>query len=171
MVTPGFDAEPAAGPVVVGIGEPGHAMVVAVAADYARRLGAPLVCAVVDEQRFAVERLPDGSERSVANDPDLLDGASSAPPPPVLDAIRAAADGVSWSVLTLAGGPAQEIAGLADLLGASLIVVGARRGVRAELAELLTGSVAVQLVREQSLPVLVVPPQDRRHRRGSELPE
>lgn len=161
---------PGAGPVLVGIGEPGHARVVAVAADYARRLGVELVCAIVDEQRFAIERLPDGSELSIANDPDLVDAFPAAVPDALLDAIRAAADGVPWTVRMLAGGPAQELGALAELLGAELIVVGARRGIRAELVELLTGSVAVQLVREQSRPVLVVPPPSRTHHRSPESP-
>jgi len=65
---------------------------------------------------------------------------------------------VRWSVRALAGGPAQELAGLAEEVDAAMIVVGTRDpGIRGSLHEFFNGSVAVQLAHRQHRPIVVVP--------------
>lgn len=152
--------------VVVGVvlGQP--AAVVRTAASFAQRFGADLVCACVDPSRYTLEHAVDGPDLALPLDPDLLD--LPAGPDPRVEAMVAEhlrGHQTPWSVRALAGGPARELARLAEELDAAMIVVGTREGgLRGSLRELVNGSVAAQLAHHQHRPVLVVPlpPPDER---------
>lgn len=151
---------PVAERIVVGVfpGQPDA--VVAQAAALAHRVGAELVCAWVDGSRYAVEEHPDGSVRSLPIDPDLGDMADRGFPP-TLTAQLARILGpakLSWVTRELAGDPAAALGRLADLLGASMIVVGTRQaGMKGSLQEFFAGSTAVHLAHRQHRPVVVIP--------------
>lgn len=133
---------------------------IAVAATFAERFHADLVCASVDVGRYAIDTRPDGSVVSLSTDPDLADERVEVFDPKLRSSIAAALKdrGVSWSVRALAGGEAQELARLAEELDAELIVVGTRNaGVKGSLREFFNGSVAAQLAHRQHRPVVVVP--------------
>ncbi|MBD2764432.1 universal stress protein [Kocuria sp. cx-455] len=146
--------------VVVGVAPRGLAGVLTTAAGFAEHFGAELVCVSVDASRYTVRHEPDGRVVSMPIDSDLADEGVEEFNPELRAAIARALDrqSVSWSVRALAGGPAQEIARLADELDAAMIVVGTRDpGIRGSLHEFFNGSVAVQLAHRQHRPVVVVP--------------
>jgi nucleotide-binding universal stress UspA family protein len=145
--------------VVVGVfpGQPDS--VVREAAVFAARFNAELVCAHVDQGRYLVQELPDGTISSLPFDPDLPELQDDVFDPE-LQAHLATVLGtsVNWSTRALAGDPAQALAHLAETLGAAMIVVGTRRqGVRSGFAEFFAGSVAVHLAHRQRRPIVVVP--------------
>lgn len=134
--------------------------VLAQAAGFAFRLHADLICAVVDEGRYVVEALPDGTVRSMPIDPDGVDEHGGELDPRVrhhIDAVLADR-GIAWRVLALAGEPASALAHLADAVDAALIVVGTRsiRG-RRSMRDFFGGSIAARLAHRQHRPVLVIP--------------
>ncbi|RIK16948.1 MAG: universal stress protein [Acidobacteria bacterium] len=146
--------------VVVGVvlGQP--PAVVRTAATFARRFGAELVCACVDPARYTLEHAVDGPDLAVPLDPDLLDPPVAEPDPRVEAMVAEHLRGteVPWRYRALAGGPARELARLAEELDAAMIVVGTREaGLRGSLRELVNGSVAAQLAHRQHRPVVVVP--------------
>lgn len=146
--------------VVVGVvyGQP--AAVVATAAGFAERFDAELVCVFVDDTRYTIERLGDGTVLATSLDPDLADESVESIDPELSEAVAAVLDGgeVTWSIRALAGGPAQELGRIADELDAAMIVVGTREaGIIGSLREFFNGSVAVQLAHRQHRPVVVVP--------------
>jgi nucleotide-binding universal stress UspA family protein len=151
---------PVAEQIVVGVfpGQPDA--VVAQAAALAHRVGAELVCAWADGSRYTVEERPDGSVRSMPIDPDIGDTADRGFPPAltaqlarILEPAR-----VGWTTRELAGDPAGALGRLADLLGASMIVVGTREaGMKGSLQEFFAGSTAVHLAHRQHRPVVVIP--------------
>jgi nucleotide-binding universal stress UspA family protein len=148
------------GQIVVGYvpGQPDAVLLHA--AQVARRFDAELVCAIVDEGRYVVEELPDGSVRSMPIDPDVVDEEHGAVDPKVLAHVdRVLADReVRWSVRALAGEPATALAHLADALDAAMIVIGTRETHRRRsLHDFFAGSIAVRLAHRQHRPVLVVP--------------
>ncbi|WP_051973262.1 universal stress protein [Cryobacterium sp. MLB-32] len=146
--------------VIVGVipGQPDA--VVLQAATFARRFNAELVCASVDVNRYMVFDLGDGSMTSIPLDPDLVDPGEPGFEPGLLahlTALLADVD-VVWSTRSLAGDPALALGGLADTLGAAMIVVGTREAtVRASLGEFFNGSVAAHLAHRQHRPVVVIP--------------
>jgi len=153
------------GPLLVGIMPKQHPEVLQTAATLAARLGAPLVCAYVDEASYLVDWDPARSSHRLSLHPDADDEdirARIAELNAVIEAavakIPAAAGRVEWSLRTLTGGSAHALAQLAAELDAPMIIVGAsERGFSHRLAEALSGSVGAWLSRHQSRPVLVVP--------------
>jgi nucleotide-binding universal stress UspA family protein len=146
--------------VVVGVfpGQPDQ--VVREAARFAAHFDAELVCAHVDEGRYAISELADGTVTSLPFDPDLPDLQQEPFDREVLQEITEvlAGTGIPWSVRALAGNPADALAHLSATLPATMTVVGSRRpGLRGGLHEFVAGSVAAHLVHRQSLPVVVIP--------------
>jgi nucleotide-binding universal stress UspA family protein len=155
------EAEPAASGqyVVVGVfpGQPDR--VVREAAVFAARFHAELVCAQVEQNRYLVLELPDGTISSLPFDPDLPE-LQEATFDPELEAHLAEVlpTSTNWSTRALAGEPAEALGNLADTLHAAMIVVGTRRrGMRSGVGEFFAGSVAVHLAHRQRRPVVVVP--------------
>lgn len=146
--------------IVVGViaGQP--AAVVATAATFAEHFNAELVCVFVDGARYPIDRRPDGSVVSLSINPDLADEVVEVFSPSMRAAVAAVLEDrdVSWSVRALAGGPAQELARVADELDAAMIVLGTHEaGARGSVHEFFNGSVAAQLAHRQHRPVVVVP--------------
>lgn len=151
---------PSTDPIVVGIVPETVAVVVGAAAELALELGVELHAVHVDASRYVVRRDPDGSQVSLPIDPDLDDEPDSGREQWLRAQVQRslATYDVDWSFRLLAGEPAHELALLASLVHARMIVVGTRkRGVRRRVEEFFTGSVAVHLAHGQPLPVLVVP--------------
>lgn len=146
--------------IVVGVVSGTAAAVVEAAAGLAEHIGAELVCANVDASSEKVEEKPDGTVVSRPIDPDVpfeeneeFDAGLRAEIAAVLDPLQ-----VHWSVRALAGGPAQELAGLAERLDAALIVVGTREsGFRGSVEEFHNGSVDIRLAHRQHRPVVMIP--------------
>lgn len=130
------------------------------ASAFAHRLGAELVVAVVDESRYVVEELPDGTVRSMPIDPDGVDDRPDEVDSKVRAHVASVLDryGVPWGVLELAGDPATAIAHLADRVDAVMIVIGTRNAhLRRNVRDFFGGSTAVRLAHRQHRPVLVIP--------------
>lgn len=150
----------AAGVVLVGVESTNSDPVLLEAARLARDLGAALVCAHVDADRYTVEEHPNGTVTSLPLDPDLpelddepLDSEMASHVERVLSQT-----GVSWSFRSLAGDPARALSHLAEGVDARFIVIGthdARRG--AGIREFFRSSVATHLAHHQHRPVVVVP--------------
>lgn len=146
--------------IVVGVVPDQPNAVIATAATFAHQFRADLVCASVDTARYTVDTLQDGTVVSMPIDPDLADEAVERFDPELRSSIATVLEdrGVLWSVRALAGGPAQELARLADELDAAMIVVGTREpGIKGSLHEFFSGSVAAQLAHRQHRPIVVVP--------------
>lgn len=146
--------------VVVGVFKGQPTAVLNEAAVIAGHFAADLVCAFVDASRYSVDRLPDGTVVSMSLDPDMPESRHEKIDPALRSELAAVLDGgnIRWSARALAGGPAQELARLANELDAKMIVVGTReRGMRGTLREFVNGSVAVQLAHRQHRPVVVIP--------------
>lgn len=146
--------------IVVGVAPGQPASVVRTAARFAERFDAELVCAWVDAARYTVAEDERGMAWSLPIDPDQADDPVAEVDSSLRSAIARTLAGldVRWSIRMLAGGPAGELARLAEELDAELIVVGTREAsVRGSLHEFFNGSVAVQLAHRQHRPLLVVP--------------
>ncbi len=146
--------------ILVGVQEGLPDAVLREAAHLARDLGAELVCAHVDLDRYTVSEDPDGMVRSRPFDPDLLEHDEGAFDPALAAHIDEVLDGsgVGWSGRELAGDPAHALGHLADVLHARMIVVGTHEAsLRDGLREFFQGSVATHLAHRQHRPVLVVP--------------
>lgn len=146
--------------VVVGVIADQPTDVISTAATVAERFNADLICVWVDGGRYEIGERPDGSVISLSLNPDLGDEVVEVFDPAMRSAIAAVLEDrdLSWSVRALAGGPAQELARIADELDAAMIVVGTRAaGFQGSVHEFLNGSVAAQLAHRQHRPVLVVP--------------
>ena len=146
--------------IVVGVVAGQPAAVVATAATFAEHFHADLVCVVVNGARYTIGQRPDGSVVSLSINPDLADEVVEVFAPSMRAAVAAVLEDrdVSWSVRALAGGPAQELARVADELDAAMIVLGTHEaGVRGSVHEFFNGSVAAQLAHRQHRPVVVVP--------------
>ncbi|WP_298443098.1 universal stress protein [Gordonia sp. (in: high G+C Gram-positive bacteria)] len=71
---------------------------------------------------------------------------------------RLSESGIPWDFHYLVGAPDRVLAALADKVDAAVLIVGTRRrGFWQDLRELVDGSVAVALCRDQRRPVVVVP--------------
>ncbi|MDQ1123623.1 universal stress protein [Microbacterium trichothecenolyticum] len=148
----------ASGPVIAGVVPGQSPRVVQEAARYAALAYTELVVAHVDTTRFVAFEDPDGYVHP--STVDLAGAAARA----ALEEVQRAADAAlagstaAWRVRQVFGDPALALMGLADEVGASLLVVGTRkRGLGESLREFLTGSVAARLTHRQHRPVLVVP--------------
>lgn len=147
--------------IVVGVVPGQPSTVVTKAAEFAVHFDADLVCASVDASRYTIAREPDGRVVAMPIDSDLADDIVEEFDQSLhalISETLTSHRGVHWSVRALAGGPAQELARLAEELDAAMIVVGTRDpGIRGSLHEFFNGSVAVQLAHRQHRPVVVVP--------------
>lgn len=145
--------------VIVGVTPHQPESVLRTAAWLAHRLGAELVCAYVDTSAYVVQEHADGTVESRPLDPDAQEWVSAQFDPALAERIRQIADELGMSVRTveLAGEVARALSRLAEAIGAELIVVGTRSGVRASVKEYFGGSVAVHLAHRQHRPVVVVP--------------
>jgi nucleotide-binding universal stress UspA family protein len=136
--------------ILVGVdGSEGCRVAVPVAADLARRYGATIVLAHVDE-RVAAK----GGVVPVRADEDVIQAELRQ------EAEELSAQGIETTVETLRtvlGGPAHALEQLAESVGADLIAVG-RRG-HSPVVGLLLGSVALRLLGIARRPVLAVPPE------------
>jgi nucleotide-binding universal stress UspA family protein len=148
-----------AGPILAGVTPGQQVAVVHKAAELAAGLGVELVCAYVDTTTYEAKR-PDGSSVLLPIDPDSgYDDVEQ-----IADQIRASlgkvldGSGVAWSFRDTAGEPARTLAGVAEQIGACIIVVGTREaGLAHRIEEMFAGSVATHLAHHQPRPVLVVP--------------
>ncbi|MET4782508.1 universal stress protein [Glaciihabitans sp. UYNi722] len=146
--------------VVVGVTPTQPESVVLQATSFAAHFDAQLVCAWVDGGRYPVEEFPDGTVRALPFDPDLAYPVDEQFPDELAVRLKRllGAQGAKWSTRALAGDPAQALGHLADLLDATMIVVGTRRAtVRGTMQEFFNGSVAVHLAHRQRRPVVVIP--------------
>lgn len=146
------------GAVIVGLVPDSPARVMNEAALNARLRGVPIVVVHVDVTRFVTFDDPDGYANSAPVDIDVAARARESEFVQALAATQLAGTGVSWSFEQLVGDPALAIKELAEMVDASLIVVGTRdRGIGESIREFFTGSVAARLAHRQRRPVLVVP--------------
>lgn len=162
---------PSGSTIVVGVIPDQPDDVLVQAARFAERFGAELVCASVDQTRYTVEELADGSVSAFPIDPDQAELVTEEFDPELALHIKQILTpmGVSWSLRALAGETAHELARLAEELNAEFIVVGTRHvGVRAGAREFFSGSAAVHLAHRQHRPVIVVPLAPVAH--GTKLP-
>ncbi|BCW80702.1 hypothetical protein NicSoilC5_27210 [Arthrobacter sp. NicSoilC5] len=150
-------------PLLVGIMPKQHPEVIQTAATLAARLGAPLVCAYVDEASYLVEWDPARSAHRLSRHPDadddMLELATE-----LKAQVQATVDKLpggsppDWSFRTLTGDAARALGQLAAEVDAPMIIVGtSERGLSHRLSEALGGSVGAWLSHHQSRPVLVVP--------------
>jgi len=119
-----------------------------------------LHCAYVDESRYVVEEMSDGSVRHLPIDPDGPDEAWRQRQRQVVDHLTdVLADGpMPWVFHYLAGRPDRALTHLARRVDASAFVIGTRRpGAGARMRDVMEGSVAFRLTHHQHRPVLVVP--------------
>lgn len=148
------------GPVLVGVAPGQPRCIVEQAADFARRFGAELVCAYVDQSRVPQPGETDGTEGSAPIDPDPANGT--------VDAFAAGLDaelrvvligsGVTWRTVTLAGEVAAALGHHAERIDAAMIVVGTHRhSAGGSLQEFFNRAVATHLSHRQDRPVVVIP--------------
>ena len=162
-------------PLLVGIMPRQHPEVLQAAAGLAAGLGAPMVCAYVDEASYLVDWDPARSAHRLSLRRDAgveeLRTLTTGLEAQIQDALEAAAPrgpAVEWTLRTLSGDPARSLGRLAAEVEAPMIIVGtSERGFSHRLSEALNGSVGAWLSHHQSRPVLVVPyhragPGDRR---------
>ena len=129
-------------------GSEGSARATPVAVSLARQSGARIVVAHVDERIVAKGDMP--SLR--ADEDEVFKRIES-------EVKHLADDGIDASIerkVIVLGGPAHEIADIADEVDADVIVVGTRG--QSQIAGLLLGSVTMRLLHIAKRPVLAVPP-------------
>ncbi|OMH23961.1 hypothetical protein BKD30_10085 [Tersicoccus phoenicis] len=160
-------------PVVVGVTERQAAVVLDAAADFAIRLGAPLILVAADPTHLPVDprRAADPDAPVTALDPDEQDDDARPRLRRFLEqrvaALRAERD-LDPAIRLLPGDPAAALTAVAAAVGAQVIVVGtADRSFRAGVREFFEGSVATHLAHRQPVPVLVVPTLASRGRGGA----
>ncbi|MET4702825.1 universal stress protein [Frigoribacterium sp. UYMn621] len=159
-MTAAREASPTFGPLVVGVATGQSDVVVEQARALATRLGTQLICAWVDAGRYVIDELRDGNVRSMPIDPDMGDERHSGVPANLLAQLSRllGPEHDSWSTRELAGDPARALGRLAEVVDASMIVVGTRRaGMTGSVQEMFNGSVAVHLAHRQHRPVVVIP--------------
>ncbi|MDN5964488.1 MAG: universal stress protein [Actinomyces sp.] len=148
-------------PVVVGLVPDQDPLVLRTAASLAHAMGDTRIhVAFVDVTRYVIEELQDGTVRHAPVSPDAVDGDWTG----LHDRLELrCADTlgdlqVPWDFHYLAGRPDRALTHLARTVDACVIVVGARRrGVGAQLREMVEGSVGMHLAHHQHRPVLTVP--------------
>ena len=152
-------------PLLVGIMPRQHPEVLQTAAGLASGLGAPMLCAYVDEASYLVDWDPARSAHRLSLRPDAgieelrtLATELEAQIQDVLEAVAPGDPAVEWTLRTLTGDPARSLGRLAAEVDAPMIIVGtSERGFSHRLSEALNGSVGAWLSNHQSRPVLVVP--------------
>ena len=144
--------------VVVGVADGRSDAVVLVAAEFAQRSDAELVCAVVDEAHYAaVDR--SGRAVVVPIDPDAVDD-DERDWAGIEDRLHDVLDHrhVDWSVRFVTGEPSAAITAVAFDVDALMIVIGTQRPTIARsFRELFAGSIAAHLAHRQARPIVVVP--------------
>lgn len=147
------------GPIVLGVSWGFPELLVRTAADLAADLGLHLVCAFVDPASYLTEWEAEELRSAHSMDPAANEEADF-PAGQLLSRLEAilGQPGETWSFRVLNGDVAQALGRLAQSAGASLFIVGCRRsGVLVWMDRLIEGSVYAALVRQQQLPVLIVP--------------
>lgn len=147
-------------PVIVAGVMPGQARAVSrVALRTARSMGARLLFGYVQRSSALIEQV-DPQERDLRSLSPDLDEESEL----IAASLRAqlsedpAAPEADWAVLVLGGDPVRALSRLAEERGAAMIVMGGvRRGFAHRAEDLISGSPATWLARNQQRPVLVVP--------------
>ncbi|AXE38650.1 universal stress protein [Acidipropionibacterium virtanenii] len=148
-------------PLVVSVHPGVPELLIETAVGWARAFGSSLCMAYVDESRVTIEGYEDGTVRHTALIPDderTPWRARDSQLREALASVMAAHPDVEWQFRFRAGNPDRELTHLAHALGAAAIVVGTRApGFRWTAKEWFDGSVALQLSRRQSRPVILVP--------------
>lgn len=133
---------------------------VQVAATFAERFDAELVCANVNPSRYTIDYRSDQTVVTMSIDADRSGERVEEFDTALAEAIATALKDspVPWSLRALAGGTSQELGRLAHRIDAAMIIVGTKEpGIQGSLHELINGSVAVSLAHHQHRPVVVVP--------------
>lgn len=144
--------------VVVGIAEGQADAVALVAAEFAAKFDAQLVCAVVDEAHYTTTDRA-GHPVYAPIDPDAVDDVE-AEWSRITDHLHDVLDRVTpnWTVRFITGEPSAALAAIAAEVDALMIVIGTRRStVARSIREFFSGSIAAHLAHRQPRPVLVVP--------------
>lgn len=159
-----FEPRFGAGPVVVGLVPRQDPAVLRAAIAFAAVTGVAVAAAYVDPSSYLIEWDPDGNVLRQSMDPSIDPDDDAARTARELEKFVGAAareHGVAYSFRTLGGEPAMALGRMAQALGASVIVVGARRpGLMNGVNELISGAVARRLLNTQHVPVLVLPRPD-----------
>lgn len=153
-------------PIVVGVLPKQHPEVLQTARDFAISMGAPMVCAYVDEASYLVEWDPAKEAHRLSPGSDKDDADIQAVRSELSELVGAENEGVpvEWTLRLLTGDPARALGRLAHDVQASMIVVGTpERGLGHRLSEVLNGSVGSWLSHHQSRPVLIVPTRHAAH--------
>ena len=155
-------------PLVVGV-LPGQSHeVLQTAASLASKLSAPLICAHVDEASYLVEWDPARSAHRLSLHPETDNAEIRAVTQELRKSIGLACDaqGIQWTLRTLAGDPARALGRLAAEVGAAMIIVGTPEpGLGHRISAALNGSVAAWLSHHQDHPILIVPVRSAIHHR------
>lgn len=150
------------GPIVLGVSWGFPELLVRRAADFAADLGLHLVCAFVDPASYLTEWEAEELRTAHSMDPAVNEEADF-PAGQLLLSLEAilGLPGEGWSFRVLNGDIAPALGRLAESAGASMFIVGCRRsGVIAWLDRLIEGPVYAALLRQQRLPVLIIPYDD-----------
>ncbi|MFT4233664.1 MAG: universal stress protein [Microbacterium sp.] len=152
------DDEHLKGAVIVGSVPGQDERVYIEAARYAQLLGAPLVVAHVDVNRFISYPDPEGYMQTTAVDLQAEVGAADFATVGAEAKAAVSGFGLNWTTRELVGDPALALKHFADRVDARLIVIGTRkRGIGETMREFFSGSVAARLSHRQHRPILVVP--------------
>lgn len=148
--------------IIVGLSpsQDQSAIVLRAAKTFAERFDAELVCTSVNIGRYPVDEQPDGTVTSMPYDPDVAEERNEVFDTGLLSVVTDVLKGstVPWQVQALAGGPAKQLAALAEEMDAEMIIIGTRdAGLLGSLHEVFNGSVAARLAHRQYRPVVVVP--------------
>lgn len=155
-------------PIIVGVMPDQDPGVWGRALDLAQSLQAPLIAAFVDPASYLIEWTPGNDVLPISLNPTVEpEDETSLAAAELKETLQAGAanHAAPWSMRIIGGDPALAIGRLAAAVGASTIVVGARRpGFLAKVDELVSGSVIHQLLTTQTVPVLGIPsPAVQRH--------
>lgn len=153
-------------PIVVSVHPEVPELLIEVAAEWARRFGAPLCMAYVDESRVTLEDHEDGTVEHTPLIPDeertpwrVRDERLRAG----LASVMSQFPDVAWTFRYRAGLLDRELAHLAHDLDAAAFISGTRApGLRWATKEWFDGPLTLQLARRQRRPVILVPlgPED-----------
>lgn len=148
-------------PVVVGVMPDQDPSVWTKALDLAQSLNAPLIAAFVDPASYLIEWTPGSDVLPISLNPVVEpEDETSLAAEELKETLTAGAVNhtTQWTLRIVGGDPALAIGRLAAAVGASTIVVGARRpGFIAKVDELVSGSMLHRLLVTQTVPVLGIP--------------
>ena len=148
-------------PLVISVHPGVPELLISTAVGWARAFGSSLCMAYVDESRVTIEGYEDGAVRHTALVPDDERTPWRARDSQLREALASVMAGypdVDWQFRYRAGNPDRELSHLAHTLDAAAIIVGTRApGFRWTAKEWFDGSVALQLSRRQTRPVVLGP--------------